>query len=104
MVATHDPIVKERIEKGPKNATYLSLEIQNFILKIMGQMARDIVCDEVRQSGLFSLMADETKDASKQEQLTVVLRYVDQKGIINEHFLTFVQATHLNAESLTSYL
>ena len=29
---------------------------------------------------------------------------MDQKGIINERFLTFVQATHLNAESLTSYL
>ena len=49
-------------------------------------------------------MTDETIDISKQERLTVVLRYVNQKGIINERFLTFVQATHPNAESLTSYL
>ena len=49
-------------------------------------------------------MSDETKDTSKQEQLTVVLWYVDQKGTINECSLTFVWGTQLNAESLTSYL
>jgi len=41
---------------------------------------------------------------SKQEQLAVVVRYVNKEGIINERFLTFVQATNLNAESLSNYL
>ena len=49
-------------------------------------------------------MADETKNMSKQEQLAVVVRYVNKEGIINERFLTFVQATNLNAESLSNYL
>ena len=49
-------------------------------------------------------MADETKDMSKQERLAIVVRYVGKEGIINERFLTFVQATSLNAESLSNYL
>ena len=40
----------------------------------------------------------------KLEQLSVVVRYVDKEGIVNERFLTFVQAISLNAESLSSYL
>ena len=49
-------------------------------------------------------MADETKYLSKQEQLAIVLRYLDKEGTINERFLTFVQAASLNAESLSNYL
>ena len=70
----------------------------------MGKMIRGTICEQVRQSGYFSLMADETKDVRKQEQLSVVVRYVDKEGIVNERFLTFVQATSLNAESLSGYL
>ena len=103
VIARHDPIV-QYIDKGPKNATYLSPDIQNSILQIMGKMIRGTICDEVRQAGYFSLMADETKDMSKQEQLAIVVRYVDKEGMINERFLTFVQATSLNAESLSNYL
>ena len=53
---------------------------------------------------LFSLLADESKDCSKQEQLAMILRYVDDKAIIHENFLTYVQATSLTAESLAAYL
>ena len=67
VIAKHDPIVQDYIDKGPKNATYLSPDIQNSILQIMGKMIRGSICNEVRQAGYFSLMADETKDMSKQE-------------------------------------
>ena len=67
-------------------------------------MIRDRISAEVRLSGFFSLMADETKDVSKQEQLSIVVRYVDREGIINERFLTFVQAASINAESLSTYI
>lgn len=36
--------------------------------------------------------------------ITINLRYVDDKAIIHEHFLTYVQAESLNAESLTKYI
>ena len=97
-------IVKQRLEQGPQNATYLSPEIQNMLLRIMGDMLRKLISDSVRQVGFFSLLADVSKDASKKEQLAIVVRYVDEKAIIHERVLTFVEATNLTAESLTSYL
>ncbi len=104
VVAKHDPIVKERLEQGPRNATYLSPEVQNLLLRIMGDMLRKRISNEVKQAGFFSLLADESKDASKKEQLAIIVRYVDENAIIHERFLTFVEATSLTAESLTAYL
>ena len=65
---------------------------------------RGSICDEVQQAGYLSLMADETKDFSKQEQLATVLRYLYKEGTINERFLTFIQVISLYAESLSNYL
>ena len=104
MIAKHNRIVQDYINKEPKNVTYLSPDIQNLILQIMGKMIRGSICDEVQHAGYFSLLADETKDLSKQEQHAIVLTYLDKEGTINERFLTFVEATNLNAVSLSNYL
>ena len=53
LVAKHDPIVKQRLEQGPQNATYLSPEIQNLLLHIMGNMIRKLISDGVKQAGFF---------------------------------------------------
>ena len=47
------------------------------------------------------------QDLSKKEQDAIVLKYyVDSKlkGMLHEHFLTFVEAVSLTAESLTKYI
>ena len=52
-------------------------------------------------------MVDETKDLSKQEQVSFVVRYVDgdtKPAAIKERFLTFHPAASLDAESLTQYI
>ena len=67
------------------------------LLCIMGDMLRKLISDSVRQAGFFSLLADESKDASKKEQLAIVVRYVNEKAIIHERFLTFVEAISLTA-------
>ena len=67
-------------------------------------MVRKKICNAVQSAGPFSLLADESKDVSKTEQLTVALRYVDLScGSIHEHFLTFVPTTNFSAESLSKY-
>ena len=63
------------------------------------------IANFVQKVGYFSVLADETKDISKKEQLAVVVRYVDlETAKVNEHFLTYVEATSLTAESLASYI
>lgn len=51
---------------------------------------------------MYSILGDEYKDCSKREQLAIVVRYVDvDLATVFEHFLTYVEATSLNAESLS---
>ena len=52
------------------------------------------------EAGVFSILADECKDLSKREQMSIVVRYVDNKATVYEHFLTFVELVSLTAESL----
>lgn len=105
LVASHDPVIEDRLLHGPKNAKYTSPTIQNNILSIMAKLVRKKICDSVQISGYFSIMADETKDLSKQEQLSIVLRYVDVDAVaVSERFLTFFPAKNLNAESLSTYI
>ena len=47
------------------------------ILTILGDMIRNEVCDEVKEVKLFSILVEETKDLSKQEQMSIVVRYVN---------------------------
>ena len=71
----------------------------------MGEMVREKICTEVKDAGVYSILADETKDSSKTEQMAIVVRYVDVKEAkIHERFLTFVEVSNLDAESLTEYI
>ena len=74
LIISHDPILTERRLSNPQNATYLSPDIQNQLLGVMGSIARDEVA-----------LGDETKDVSKVEQLAIVIRYVH----CNAHCLMF---------------
>ena len=58
-----------------------------------------------KKAGVYSILADETKDSSKEEQLAIVIRYVDlDTAIQHERFLTYVKASSLNAEGLSFYI
>ena len=65
------------------------------------------ICDSVKKSGFYSILANETKDLSKREQLAIVVHYVDIESkdvTIVERFLTYTEATSLNAETLCRYI
>lgn len=105
LLAMYDPIINDRLTSGPQNALYTSHTIQNQLLHILGEKLRNGICHQVQSAGVFSILADETKDFSKQEQMCFVVRYVDMaQGEIHEHFLTYVEAKSLDAASLSTYI
>ena len=55
---------------------------------------------ELQEASFYTIIADETKDISKREQLSIVLRYVNN-AIFRECFLGFVHAHKLDASSLS---
>lgn len=97
-IGSFDDIIKTKIN-GPKNARYLHHSIQNEIIHIMSTMILNKISMEISTSVYFAIMADETKDVSKTEQLSIVVRYYFQ-GEIKERFLGFTPLTNLDANSL----
>lgn len=99
LIAAHDTIVAKKLN-GPRNARYTHHTIQNDLIGIMAEYIQKNIAAEISEAGCFAIMVDETKDCSKTEQLSFVIRYV-HSGVIKEEFIGFEKAEGLNAESLT---
>ena len=88
-------LLKTRSEDIPeckewvKNKDYLSPDIINEQMEEMAlNVLRSLVEDVQRNCGLYSLIADESKDISNKEQLSCVVRWVSNEDMtIHEGFI-----------------
>ena len=103
LLAGHDEVIQKRLADGPNNAKYTHHSIQDAVLKIMADLVLSEIREEVLQSQYFAIISDETKDLSKKEQLSLVVRYLFG-GIIHEEFIGLTYAESVNAESLCTYI
>jgi len=107
--AAGDDVLKDHLENMSANATYLSPTIQNEMIEVIGQSILGAVVIKVKEAGMFSVLMDETTDASHQEQLSVMARFVDttatvETQVITERLLGVVCATQTTGEALTQSL
>lgn len=103
VIAKHDPRLQKKIEVLPKNAKYTHPKIQNEIINVMANLVIENISREVNEAGCYALMADETKDISKTEQISIVVRYF-LGGSIYERFLGYHPCASLDAASLHKYI
>jgi len=73
-----DVAFQEHLHKTAKNATYVSKTIQNELLSDMCCMIKERIAHDVGSCGFWSVLADETTDAAKREQLVICLRFVSK--------------------------
>ena len=66
-MANHDLIVQRKPTQGPRHATYTSGDSQNDMLDRMADAIRNKITTNIKKAGIYSIMADETKDCSKKE-------------------------------------
>ena len=92
-------MVVSRISEAPKNAVYVSPEIQNELIQILGDQVMEKLIVRIKAAKYFSVIADETTDASRIEQLNICLRYVYEFSI-HEDFIAFVSVTDLSGKGL----
>lgn len=83
----------------PKSFT--SSEAQNEILKIMSHKILRKICSEIREAHFYSLMVDETTDASTKEQVTICIRTVDDKLNPYEHFMGLYETDSTTGETIS---
>ena len=77
--------------EGSKRATYQSQTTQNELLHISSDIISEKIIADIKRVMLFSVMADKTADVSNAQQLTVVIRFVDECSDIQEKCLGFVR-------------
>ncbi|XP_057670539.1 zinc finger MYM-type protein 1-like [Diorhabda carinulata] len=102
-----DEVLKNHLltQSTHTRAMYTSSVIQNEIIELCGSAIQEELIGRVKQSGFFAVLADETQDVSRHEQLSLCLRYVDcssGKALIREDFLEFVHVSDVTAAALAS--
>ena len=84
-------ILKEYLKSSSSHATYISITIQNDLIKACGEHISDMNLEEVRSCRFFSIIDDEATNSSNSEQLSIVLQFVDDKMDVTEEFMGFVE-------------
>ncbi|XP_067127424.1 52 kDa repressor of the inhibitor of the protein kinase-like [Centruroides vittatus] len=96
-----DVVFKKHIDHRKKNASYRSVDIQNEIISICGDVLKEDIIKEVKEAEAYSVLADETADISGTEQLSIGLRYFHEKNNeVQEVFVGFVELKGLDAKSI----
>ncbi|XP_030959084.1 zinc finger MYM-type protein 1-like [Quercus lobata] len=98
-LADHNDVINEVLKKTPKNSKLTHPDIQKDIVNAVAYKTTDAIIGDLG-NGFFSILVDESRDISIKEQMVVVLRYVDKKGIVTERFLGIVHVADTSALSL----
>lgn len=71
-----DEDLKRHVDTAKGNATYQSAEIQNELISAAGSLVKETVLARIKKASFWAIIADETTDRAKREQMAVVIRYV----------------------------
>lgn len=106
LLGKYDKTLEDFIEGHKKGSVnYLSPEIQNEFIGLLGQTVRNEILSRIRKSKYYSLLFDCTPDVSHNEQMTEIIRYVqidDGKVSIQESFIDFICTEEKTGEGLSS--
>ena len=93
LVAKHDKQIADRLAEGSKNAKCTHHSIQDDFIHSIAQLIRQDITSDMSDAVFYCIICDEAKDASKEEQISICLRYYDESaGHIKEAFWGFTPA------------
>ena len=97
-----DPKFAKWLKK--KTDKYVSADIQNELLKVMGlQVLRDIATS-LHSAEFYSIMVDETTDVSNKEQAVLCFRWVSDDLIAQEDFVGLYGIENTEAKTLVNMI
>ena len=97
-----DPKFAKWLEK--KTDKYVSADIQNELLKVMGlQVLRDIATS-LHSAEFYSIMVDETTDVSNKEQAVLCFRWVSDDLVAHEDFVGLYGIENTEAKTLVNMI
>ena len=93
-------VLANQLKTAAKNATYTSKTTQNELIECIGDHIRDSIIHEIKQAKYYSILSDEVVDVSSKEQVSIVLRFVNNNCIIRKEFLDFISTERITGEVL----
>ena len=101
--ALGDKQLRRNITDAPKNLL-TSWRVQNDLITTCRRAIQQDIVTQMRQAGVFSVIANETTDKGIQEQLAIVLRYVDTKGNVREDLISLLNRTETAGSDLADVI
>jgi len=96
MLAEFDPVIQEHVRRITNEEThvhYLGPRIQNELIHLLASAIKSETIEKIKNAKYFSVLLDCTPDASHQEQMSLIIRYVDLSSNdvkIEESFMGFL--------------
>ncbi|XP_050890223.1 uncharacterized protein LOC127095595 [Lathyrus oleraceus] len=110
MLAQFDPIIQEHVRcvtTQKVHIHYLGRNIQNELISLLGSAIKIEIIRKIKQEKYFSMILDCTPDVSHQEQISLIIRYVDISSAsvsIEESFLGFLNVNDTSGQGLFDVL
>ena len=101
LLSRHCPELKHWLNTSrmrPYHATYLSPQSQNEFIEIVGHQVQQRIIRDVKDAGMYSVMADTTPDVSHKDRLAIACRYVDNEGQPRERLMSLTEAKDKTGE------
>uniref|UniRef100_J3MVY2 DUF4371 domain-containing protein n=1 Tax=Oryza brachyantha TaxID=4533 RepID=J3MVY2_ORYBR len=108
-LAEFDPVIQEHVRRITNDETqvhYLGASIQNELIQLLACAIVEII-KKIKRAKYFSVILDYTPDASHQEQMSLIIRYVDLSSsniCIVESFLGFLDVNDTTVQGLFDVL
>lgn len=103
MLAKYDPILQNILSLESRSTRYLSPVVQNELIELMHNALRSELVARIQAAPFFSIIADTTSDVSRVDQLSIVVRWMEDVKI-HETFLGFLRVTDATAGGLTKLI
>jgi len=94
-----EKIDKVILENAPENHQMTAPDIQKEIANAAASETLDAILKDFGDSS-FAILANESRDIAVKEQLAIVLRYIDKRGHVIEHFLGITHVSNTTAAVL----